>query len=427
MLQSLKNLNADDVRRNLITIKQLIREVHPNLALDRGPFHDSVAYYSAIFATANQQDVANALKVMNVAKMHQEAHKTPSNMVDRVAANWMVKRKQSTRAKGLVTFVLSKPGDFIIPKGLSLKAGNQEFITDETHFVRANANSSLAKTDRLLIAADGRWIVTIKATAVLPGSDGNISNGCTLIAAQKVHSNITHIFAGSDFTYGNSTESNHQVMERLHHAAATKLISNRANIDALIRSFDIPYRVVAVSIVGFSDIEMQRDKTPLWPGKIGGCVDIYVKLEASGNYAVGIKLLQQLLSTRDKVSLTSNILVKAPIPCAVKTKVEIFYKDKKPDKATLEDTIAATINNTGFVGRLAGTTISQVITPLLSASMLVKSVSLSGRITYPNKEEIYLEWSDVLEVPDEPVKTISYKTVAFVQAQDDVELIFTQT
>ncbi len=527
MARSLKNLKAADVQRNLAVMKQMLHEVHPTADVGRGPLHDLVLYPSAAYTTALQQDLADAMKSINLGRLVKDPNAAPTDMVDRIMSNWKVHRKYGTTSSGIVTVVLEGAYGMVLPAGFTVMANGHKFITKETYTVRtATGGAVMQTTDRALRKQQGyNWTFTIPVVAIAAGASGNLRRGAPLGFESATYRNIRNIYATTDFTGGADEETNAEMLQRLNRSASGKIWSNRCTGEALLCGIPALERAAGVSIVGFGDPEMLRDRHSFWPGSVGGRVDVYVKplgglltkevtvkgkihdgtsegarweldiqpnwapgflrvehvhkigggkcsivnetrgmLPTSGkpdiptpveavysayqtskllvlepgivsedkealftvtlSYLPGITEAQQLVLNREVSSLTGDVLVKAAIPCFLTLDIDIQRQttDQKVRVDAIREAVATAINNGGFVGRLPTTTISNLITPFLDGSMVVRGVNMVGMIRYPNGKTKTLQSNGLLIIPNDSRDMVSPRTTVFFQDPTNVNI-----
>jgi hypothetical protein len=520
----LKNLKQEDVRRNLEIIKQVVHDLDPTLPVDRGPFHDLVMYYAALFTTANQHDIAEALRGGNLQRLIKNPDKVKAEHVDRVLANWLIKRNPGTTSSGLVTLVCGEQMGFIVPPGTQFTANGHTFKTKATYHVRTST-TQLGEHDRKLVkATGGMWSTTIPIVSITAGATSNLRRG-TQIRFDPAHlPQVRKAYVERDFTGGTDEESNKEVLERLPRGLSVKGLNNRMAIDALINDH-AKFHNSAVSIIGFGDPEMLRDKHTLWPGSVGGRVDVYVKplrslstkeikvpgkfvseseagviwelrlnkqqaagilyavkirrdrggrckivnetrpldnsdarvdiqtdLEAAYTsyqtlvlhvleptmrfdketdatffidlrYIDGISALQTHLDDRTIANPASDLLVKAAVPCVMH--VEITVQRQPQDGAVktdaIKEAVTTAINNTGFIGQLPVSMLTQVVTKHLSGTMVIRDITIMGKIRCPDGTIEALS-GQVLTIPNKPARLVSPRTVSFFQDQADVHV-----
>lgn len=278
MPRSLKDLKPRDVQRNLAIMKQMLLEVHPQLEVNRGPIHDLVLYYAAAYTTANQQDLADAMQSLNLKQLMQNPSEVSTEVADTLLSkNWNIQRRHGTPSEGTVTVLLERAHGMVLPASFTLTANGHKFVTKEAHTIRAAAGGSIMlPTDRALMRQGNHWAFTIPVTAVTVGASGNLRRGTQLQFNPSYH-NIQQIYATQDFSGGADEESNADMLQRLDRSASSKVWSNRCTGEALICGVPALARAAGVSIIGFGDPEMLRDRYSFWPGSIGGRVDVYVK------------------------------------------------------------------------------------------------------------------------------------------------------
>jgi hypothetical protein len=266
----LENLPADVVQRNLELLKQIVAETTDE-ETTRGAFHDIVLYYSAIFATVNQQEIEEVLRFVLIQRLLRAPESASRELVDRVAANRFVERRLGEKARGLVTIVFSKPLSVSIPKKTLFSTGRKQYQTPETYLIHTGTSGVVFENDRVLTPVRGAWQATIPVVATEIGAAFNISRGTTLLADYEI--GCKEIYVETDFTGGCDAETNTQLLKRLVKSAAGQIVGSRAGIEACIEKI-VPH--TQVSIIGMNDPEMTRDQLAPWPGSVGGRVDVYV-------------------------------------------------------------------------------------------------------------------------------------------------------
>jgi hypothetical protein len=268
----LDKLPADQVRHNLDILSQLVQEQNPSIEVTRGPFYDRVLYYSAIFATQNQQRVAEAMRPLRLGKLMKEADSAPHELIDAVAANWRVTRVKGGYATGLVTILFPRATSVSIPSGTVFRNGTNTYVTKDTFIARTQGGTAMLKNDRVLRQTREGWAITVPVVSRHIGSAANIAKG-SVFQTENLSVTIRRAYAESNFTGGADVETNQQVMNRLHQGVTMPTLSHRPGIEAVARAA-LPD--CAYSIIGFGDPEMLRDRRNSWPGSTGGHVDLYV-------------------------------------------------------------------------------------------------------------------------------------------------------
>lgn len=134
--------------------------------------------------------------------------------------------------------------------------------------------------------------------------------------------------------------------------------------------------------------------------------------------------IQNLVSGRDYRSYAADALVKAPVPCFVQVTLTLNKSagDAEPDVNSIKTAVANVVNQTGFIGRLDGSRIVDVVHNFIQNDISVTGLDLFGRIRNPDGSVQYLRSPDSLEVPDQPEKMVTANTVQFYLEVSDVSV-----
>lgn len=526
MPRGLDALDVTAVQQNLNIFKQMIREVHGKAAIDRGPFHDLILYYAAVFATRNQQAIADAMRSINLGRLMRDPDMVSAAAADRTLANWLVKRKIGTKAHGPVTILLNSSTGLILPVGFTVVSGDRKFKT-ETPYTVLRGGIPVHHSDRIMTKhGRNQWSFTVPVVATVAGLAGNLRKGTKLSFDRSISSDIKRVYVAEDFVEGADEETNLQMTKRLGRSICGNVWSNRGTAEALISKLPSCDRVVGISIIGFGDPEMLRDKHSLWPGSSGGRVDVYVKTSGvvlrkevtvkglkigenangtiwelkiprsaapgffyitavkrkDGNtctlvrsvrgvdvagvadppgifnpeeaayssfqtcilqvaempptahataellvtlrYMPGITEIQDYLLQHEICSPTSDILVKAPVPCftSIDIAVQRYPDDGNVPVNAIREAVTKAINNTGFVGQLPASLIYNAAIPFLTGTMAIKTVSMVGKIRCPDGKIDTMQSNTLLTISSDAARMISGRTTAFFQDPADVRL-----
>jgi hypothetical protein len=148
------------------------------------------------------------------------------------------------------------------------------------------------------------------------------------------------------------------------------------------------------------------------------------------DYAVEVKQLpliaeiQDHLSAFDNRSYGADILVKAPVPCFVQLSFVIAKQrtQANPDLDAIKASLAAEVNNSGFVGRLYASHLHDVIHSHLSGRTSVGAIDMFGRLRYSDGTTHYVRSSEVLVIEDVDGAMVSPRTVQFFCEPDDISI-----
>lgn len=278
-LRPLNTLDPEAVNQQLAETKQRIVEDNPTMDLRRGPFFDYLAYYHAMLAAGQQANIADYLSARSLLQIEADPTLADPALVDDVLSNYRLTRLAGSTATGDVTIIVSSNITVTIGVGTVFQGNGQLFTAAETFTAKADAAQINSSGDRLLIAVgNGRYAFTITVNAVAEGPASELNKDTTIIPTSLPSGYVTS-FAASDFTGGVLSETNAALIERLQLGMATRDLSNRTTMTALLRNTPEFSRFVASSIVGYGDAEMLRDRHTIFPVSAGGRVDWYVRTQ----------------------------------------------------------------------------------------------------------------------------------------------------
>ncbi len=264
-------LSKEAVQRNLELHKQLVRELSPSQALDSGPFVDTVLYYSAIFTTYNQQQIADTIKGQRIGGMIKNPTGVSDKHVDAIAADWFTERKLGKKATGNLAVYVPSSAGLVLPSGTVFTNGTKNFKTKATHILRTNHGPSLLRNDCKLEQTPAGWMAVVPVEAENIGSAYNLRKGAVLRPeSRNVH--VLRAVAHENFTTGSDDETNAQLLGRLMTASTGRIISNAYTVEAVVAQ----HMNATCRILGFGCPEMRRANRGIWPGATGGHLDLYV-------------------------------------------------------------------------------------------------------------------------------------------------------
>jgi hypothetical protein len=134
--------------------------------------------------------------------------------------------------------------------------------------------------------------------------------------------------------------------------------------------------------------------------------------------------LQDFIAGRDIRCRLADVLVKAAIPCftSISFKIRRAANELDPDFAAIKKEIVAAVAAVGFSGQLSASVITSAAHKYLTGQQSISDVDMFGKILRPDGKTVYLRDPARIEVPDDPARFVSAKTVAFFVAEDDIEI-----
>ena len=278
-VQTLSSLDQDDVQANLDLLTSQVQALNPDIDAKRGAFHDLLLYLSAVLATAQQENIDILRKSNSLLAVTEDPSLADDDVLDRLASNYLVTRREGATASGQVTVVLARNQQTTIGSGVVFTSGSLTFTTPRMFIGRTDEDLVLTDNDVLIRSlGDGTYAMTIEVDATENGTVYNIARGSQFTTAVG-SLNITSTYAAEDFTGGEDEETNQQLLERLRSGLAGKNPSNRMTLDGMIRADEDFATIPSLSVVGFGDAEMVRYHS-IFPVAFGGRVDVYARTAA---------------------------------------------------------------------------------------------------------------------------------------------------
>jgi hypothetical protein len=273
-IPSIDDVDQEAVDNQSATLTQLLQEYIPEADLKRGLLHDYVLHLSAIMSAVAQTNVKRITDSLSLKQIQADPTLADTDLVDNVLSNWGVVRITGAPATGQVTIALSERMTVVIPSNSVFTIAGRTFETTTVFAARTSSTDVISPTDKLLTASGSLWVFTIDVQDTANGASGNVKRG-TPVTVSQPPPKFSTAYVEADFTGGVDDETNAQLMARLPSGLSAKLWGGRGNVDAMVR-YQFP-ETIDLSVIGFGDPEMQRDKHLLWPGSSGGRADIYVR------------------------------------------------------------------------------------------------------------------------------------------------------
>jgi len=280
-IDSLDELDLDLVVQLQAEFEQLVREKHPEIATERGVFHDLIAYFSGgVSGAANQTAVDRLFQSGSLLDIENNPELADEELVDRVLSNYRIERKQGAEASGEVQIRVSEDVTVVIPASLAFQANGLNFFSNEAYTALPAGSTAISDTDRVLTpVGDGTFSFAITATGELVGEEYNIRRGAAMVPT-SFPANFVNAIAATDFKGGADVELNTDLIARLQEGIAAKVMQGRMNIASFIKEQTVFENITALSVIGYGNEEMERDQHTIFPVSMGGRIDIYARSDS---------------------------------------------------------------------------------------------------------------------------------------------------
>jgi hypothetical protein len=276
-LRPLAQLDPDQVEQNLTEILQRIQEDNPHLDVRRGVFAELLAYYHAVLETQRQASIQDYWLARSLRALEADPLLADPDLVDDVLSNYRLRRKPGSRARGHVTIILRDDVTVTIAAGSVFEAQGKRFLATRVFSAKVEESSINEPGDRLLSpTGDGHFAFTIEVEAEEEGEEYEIKKDTLVVPLSPPTAYVTS-FASQDFQGGRRAETNQELLLRLQEGIAAKGLAGRVHMSATLRDVEAFAHIVHLSVVGYGDPEMRRDRHWIFPVAGGGRVDWYVR------------------------------------------------------------------------------------------------------------------------------------------------------
>jgi len=285
-VQNLAELSDEEVAQFFLLSVQLVQERFPNIDMKRGVVSDLVTGLDGVLGAAQTENTERVRQSQSIVLIEANPDIADDDLVDNVASNYRVERREATAAAGEVVIVLDQQLAVSVGEGQTFTVGDRVYTADATYAARLSAGQVISDTDRLLTQIDtDRWAFTIDVTASEAGSASLLRKDDELVPTLPVTA-FVRAYAAADFTGGLDAQTNAELVALLEDGQSTKAYSNRAMNRNMVRNADPDVYepvtdafadILAMSITGYGDVEQTRDQHWLFPVSGGGRSDLYLR------------------------------------------------------------------------------------------------------------------------------------------------------
>jgi hypothetical protein len=273
---SFEDINPDVVAQYEELIRETLEDQYPTVDFGKGTvLFDLVIRPQALYMALNEENAENIRKSSSLLEIANNPVLADQDIVDAVLSNYRVTRTPGNKANGSITIVLTTNATTPIPENSVFYAGIRRYVTP-TSYVGVPDQSLISRTtDRLITQnSDGNWEFIIEVEAEVEGEDYQLTQN-TAMSAESPPPNYIRSFVTYDFLAGSTEESNEELISELAIGASGKTMSTRLNIESFIKD-EYP-DVTNMSIIGYGNADMRRDRHNVFDGSHGGKSDVYLQ------------------------------------------------------------------------------------------------------------------------------------------------------
>jgi len=275
-ITDINELSDESVQQAEDFLTDFLQAQFPSLDLTEGRvLRNLLIRPAAIFHALNQDNFDKLRRSQSIVAIEEDPTLSDPSYVDAVLSNYRITRNPGSTASGYVTIVIQNLATTPIAENTIFTAVGLSFKT-EIAYVGVTTSAAVVSESQRLIArrTDGLYAFTVPVAATAVGDEYLIRRG-TRFTISPVPAGFVDASAESDFTGGTDSETNEDLVARFKLALSPQVFSGRVHIESLLK--ETVAAIEAVSIVGFGDAEMLRDRHNIFEIATGGKADLYVR------------------------------------------------------------------------------------------------------------------------------------------------------
>lgn len=295
---TIEDLDPTQVAQAEEVLIQFLRANYPSLDLSEGRvLRNLLIRPAATFHVLNRANIATLQQSQSMVTIAANPSLADPSYVDAVLSNYRIVRNTGAIATGLVTIVIQNLLTTSVAQGTLFSASGLIFSTAWAYVGVTSSDAVLNDQQRLITQrTDGLYVFTIPVQASQIGEAYNAKKN-TRFTVDPSPAGMIDAYAAQDFTGGLNSQTNADMVAEFEKAISPQVFSGRIQISSLIQE-KFPY-TKAMSIIGFGDEEMLRDRHNIFEVSHGGKADLYVRSQTLPELHVLAKTAT-LISKADK-------------------------------------------------------------------------------------------------------------------------------
>lgn len=277
---NISDLDTTDVAQAELILVEFLQTEYPSLDLSKGTvLRDTVIRPAALSYALNAENMDRLRRSFSLQQIVSDPTLANDDIVDGVLSNLLITRDDGDYASGQLRIIISELVTTSIDND-ALFYANGITYRPTRGFVGVTSSSNVVNLGSRLISSrsDGNYEFIIDVQSVSASTAANASEGTRFTVSTTINRLIDVVAAG-DFSGGRAPEDNASLASRAQAGLSPKVLSGRSHIEALLR--EQLTDLSAVSIIGYGDVEMQRDQHNLFRISHGGKVNIYARTAAT--------------------------------------------------------------------------------------------------------------------------------------------------
>jgi hypothetical protein len=273
---TIEDLDPASVEQAEEFLANWLKAEYPSMDLVPGRvLRDLLIRPAAMFHALNQTDIDRLRQSMSLKAIEADPALADEEIVDGVLSNYRVTRNTGQKSSGLVTIVLSDLLTTSVDAGTAFTANGLSFLTSSA-YVGVTSQDAVTNDGQRLITqrVDGTYSFTVPVEAADVGTQYDLRRNTRMTASPAIP-NMIDALATQDFAGGANSQTNEELIQQFKTGISPSVFSGRIQIEALCRGV-VP-GLEAISITGFGDAEMLRDRHNIFEVSQGGKADLWVR------------------------------------------------------------------------------------------------------------------------------------------------------
>jgi len=275
---SLTTLDPAVVKEREQLLIQMLTEAFPTLDFTQGGIlQQLLTHPNTVLDVVNRTEIDNLKNSMSLKTINDNPDIADQDIVDAVLSNYMVSRTAATSASGTIAIVIDSLTTVTIPMTTNFVANGRTFNPVHDYIAVTNAALVVDAYSRLVrVRPDGKYWFSLDVVE-------NVTQGTSLVQGvafevDPLPSNFDSAYAAADFQAGLAAEDNAALVAKMAGGVTATVMSDRQAITTLLKS-EFP-SVSDVSIIGYSDPEMSRDRNNIFGVGHGSKSDVIIRTGA---------------------------------------------------------------------------------------------------------------------------------------------------
>ena len=254
---------------------EMLNERFPDLDFSQGGVLEQLlALPDAVLDVLNRTEIENLKNSMSIKTIQENPSLADPTTVDALLSNYFIVRESATSTSGVMAIVIDALITTSVPATTQFTVNGRTFVPDQTYMGVANSALVVDDSTRLITQRpDGNYWFTVNVIE-------SVTGGTTVVqgvpfAVSPEPDNFVQAYAAIDFSAGAAAESNASLIAQAANGLSVKVMADRSSIASLLKD-QFP-AINDISIIGYGDMEMSRDRANIFGIGHGSKADVYVR------------------------------------------------------------------------------------------------------------------------------------------------------